>query len=292
MQPYSWIDLSDYLENRRIFARSLDDTGRLLLLTVAGEKSHHPVESRTYIIIEATENNVTEYTIPNCPDLLQFVQMLPDDELLLVNSLSYRRAEDDYDLNASVFSRDGTLKRQMLLGDSLEHVQTTADGHIWTGYRDQGIFGNRGWGMHPVGRPGLIQWDVQGNITYKYQPSAGLKHIADCYALNVVSDDAVFVYYYTQFPLVKLNSSGVLDYWQAPIHYSRHFAVWRNQVVFCGTHDDNFLRRYALNDNHEMELLSRHRVIERDDVIITRGRYIVIQRGHMVYRIDLAQALQ
>jgi hypothetical protein len=121
------------------------------------------------------------------------VQPLPKAEILLVNARSWYRGANDYDLNTKVFSQDGTLKREFLLGDGIRDVQVTADGRIWTSYYDEGIFGNFGW-EDPVGKNGLVLWDSSGQRLYEYMPSDALDWICDCYALNVVSDDEAWCY--------------------------------------------------------------------------------------------------
>ncbi|CAI7663265.1 unnamed protein product [Penicillium discolor] len=90
-------------------------------------------------------------------------------------------------------------------GDGIQSVQVTANGTIWTSYFDEGIFGNYGW-SDPIGSCGLLAWDEQGNKLYENREA----DIADCYALNVVNEDQVWFYYYTDFELGCI-SGGTVD---------------------------------------------------------------------------------
>ena len=81
----------------------------------------------------------------------------------------------------------------------IEDVQVTESGIIWTSYFDEGVFGNRGWN-DPIGKNGLVAWNGLGEKIYEFLPTTELGEICDCYALNVISDREVWLYYYTEFP--------------------------------------------------------------------------------------------
>ena len=110
---------------------------------------------------------------------------------MLVGARCTYYGNDQYDLNAKVCDRDGKL-----LGDGIQSVQVTENGTIWTSYFDEGIFGNYGW-SDPIGSCGMLAWDEHGNKLYENHAA----DIADCYALNVVNEDQVWFYYYTDFEL-------------------------------------------------------------------------------------------
>src|SRR5262249_19851523 len=153
---------------------------------------------------------------------------------------SRRRGHDDYDMNAQVYAASGAWMREMLLGDGIEGVQTTSTGLIWASYFDEGVFGNNGW-RTPVGASGLVAWDSNGTKCYEFQPPVGLDRISDCYAMNVDSDETVWCYYYTGFPLVRIRQQRVEHVWSMPLCGSRAFAVWRDYALFCGTYDERDL---------------------------------------------------
>lgn len=163
--------------------------------------------------------------------------------LLLACARSRYRGPDDYDRNGRLYTRGGKFVRGILLGDGIQAVQATAAGAIWTSYFDEGVFGNFGW-QEPVGASGLIAWDATGRKRYEFRPPAGLDAICDCYALNVASDDDVWLCYYTEFPLVRLHRQQVAGVWKVPVAGSHAFAVAGEYALFQGGYGDH--NRYHL----------------------------------------------
>ena len=74
-----------------------------------------------------------------------------------------------FDRNAKVFTVDGVLKRDFLLGDGIKDVQATTDGRIWVCYFDEGIFGSLGW-KNPIGARGFVLWNRFGSRIFTYSP--------------------------------------------------------------------------------------------------------------------------
>ena len=61
----------------------------------------------------------------------------------------------------------------MMLGDGIQHLQTTKSGEIWAAYFDEGIFGNLGW-RRPIGAKGLLRFNSDGKRVYEFQRVSGL----------------------------------------------------------------------------------------------------------------------
>ncbi|WP_254438422.1 hypothetical protein [Paenibacillus sp. DCT19] len=158
-------------------------------------------QKRVYkvLIVDSVQNAVHGITTLESHFNLHYAQPLGE-ELLLVGARSRYYGQDRYDLNGKIVDRDGQLLHELLLGDGIERVQTSVEGNIWTSYFDEGVFGNFGW-YEPVGAPGLIAWNRQGQQIYVNTKA----DIADCYALNVVSDQEVWFYYYTDFKVGRIT---------------------------------------------------------------------------------------
>jgi hypothetical protein len=238
-------------------------------------------------VLEATENYRTKYIIPESHTNYHYIQPLPDNELLLVRSRSRNHGRDVYDLNALVFTYDGKLQREFFLGDGIEQVQTTHEGTIWTSYFDVGVIGGSGWSQ-PVGRSGLIQWDQHGNKLKEFHPTGELKGIVDCYAMNVVSNIETWIYYHSQFPLVRLVNGYVEDYWLGSLRGARAFAIWRNYVLFCGSYDDRLFHMYQLEDHHKLIHMGSYDLFERVDEILSCRNHVVVRINQEFYRIDVS----
>jgi hypothetical protein len=238
-----------------------------------------------FIILEVSETHTTRYEIRNQLQDYHYVQPLPQSEFLLVSArITYQRRQD---LNARVFSTDGQQKREFLLGDGIEDVQTTSDGYIWTSYFDEGVLGNHGWST-PIGHQGLIQWNSQGEQTYQYWSPSGLEPVFDCYALNVISNEDTWFYYNPSFPLVHLHNHRVANYWYIPVGYSHVFAVWKSHALFYGNYKaPDTLYLVSLSKDHTAEVLNTYTLAEAPKWITARGTRVVYLIDDQCYLIDL-----
>ena len=84
------------------------------------------------------------------------------------------------------------------MGDASNDVQTTSNGHIWVSYSDEEVFGGG------VGQHGVVCFDSAGRAIFKYSEFADqnqLPRIVDCYAMDVVNAEEVWLSYYSDFPL-------------------------------------------------------------------------------------------
>ena len=122
------------------------------------------------------------------------------DSFVLVGARCWNRGSTDVDKNVLLLDRSGAVKREFCFGDGIEDCVTTSDGRILTSYFDEGIFGNLGW-KDPIGAPGLIVWDAQGNMLWKN----GLYDISDCYAVNWGVGRNLWFYSYPEYKLVCTN---------------------------------------------------------------------------------------
>jgi hypothetical protein len=237
-------------------------------------------------------------TIPGEHWNFHFVQPLPGDELLLVCARCHWAPKGKHDRNARVYGPDGRLVREFLLGDGIQRVQTTADGRIWTSYFDEGVFGNFGW-RDPVGASGLVCWDGHGRRLYEYRPPPGADAICDCYALNVPSDEEVWFYYYTDFPLVRLRRDSTATVWPCPVRGADAFAVAGPHVLFRGGYDRH--DRYHLFEvpNRGGEMTPRGTFTFTDAQgdgpvgasALGRGPFLYLFQGTLCYRVDVRELL-
>lgn len=172
--------------------------------------------------------------------------------------------------NGKVYSREGRLLRELVLGHGIEHLQTTRKGAIWTAYFDEGVFGD-----DPVSAHGLAAWDSSGECTYRFHPDlAGLDYICDCYALNVADDRETWLYYYNQFPLVLVRECRVSRYWNVPVAGAHAFAVRREHALFTGGYEQrDTLTLLRLGENAHCDVLARFRPCDEDGEALSADRF-------------------
>lgn len=213
LQPF--VDIATYIEGFEIVSSSLGGNGCIYVLLI----DRIPERERgmfvqtslrqfyTYKVIIINGSEIQEVILAGEKFNYHYVQPLGQHQLLLVGARAKKYRNQDYDHNAKVCDFDGNIIREFLLGDGIQDVQVTAEGTIWTSYFDEGVFGNFGWD-DPVGASGLVAWDENGKK--KFENNAA--EIADCYALNVISEDEVWFYYYTDFKLANIQGGTKQPY--------------------------------------------------------------------------------
>src|SRR5215510_5239180 len=173
------------------------------------------------------------------------IEMLPNGEILVVAPRCERFQDGGHELNAQVYDRTGTLRREFLLGDGIEHVQADARGNIWVGYFDEGVYGNFGWGgaegPTPLGAAGLSCFSAEGERLWDFSPPEGFDYISDCYALNV-SRHGAWACYYTGFPFVFIDANWQMRCWENEFVGSSAFAVAEERILLYGGYRDERTR--------------------------------------------------
>jgi len=119
----------------------------------------------------------------------------------------------------------------VILGEGINQVQTSSRSEVWVGYNDEGVY--------RAGEPGVACFDADGKRVFSFGDSVAnhddVPIIDDCYALNVASDDEVWVYYYSAFPLVRLVDKQFAGVWPRVPGVGAHaFAVGERSVLFAG----------------------------------------------------------
>lgn len=173
----------------------------------------------TSVDLEATNEN------------FHFCQSFGDGQWLLVRG----RAKGNVDQNAHVYGPNGRRLVSFHVGDGIEDVQATERDDIWVSYFDEGIFGDS-----DLGHSGLACFDPEGLPTFRFTALADpvVGSMADCYAFNAISSREVWLYYYTDFPLVKLVDNEISASWQMPVAGSHGFAVDGGRVLLGGSYSE------------------------------------------------------
>jgi hypothetical protein len=106
----------------------------------------------------------------------------------------------------------------------------------------------------PPSSYGLAAFDDAGTIV-AHAGSGPANSIADCYALNVISDTA-WACTYTDFPILACTPEGRSRWWSTSVSGSRGLAVERTYVLAAGGYAENGNRAVLvrLDDNHATQL--------------------------------------
>ena len=182
---------------------------------------------------------------------------------------------------ASVYDGTGRHQRTLDLGDASNDMQTTPNGKIWVSYFDEGVYGGG------VGQGGVVCFDSSGDPAFRYFDFAEeneLPFIDDCYAMNVVSEDEVWLCYYSAFPLVSIRGFRLLRVWKEFGCMDKAFSLLEGAVIFpkCYTriHEGHSqLLRRTLAESPQTEPLKA----TDDEGGIISGQFKAAARGSRFY---------
>jgi hypothetical protein len=196
--------------------------------------------------------------------------------------------------NAVLVDEDGQVRRRLTLGDGIADLRTTADDSIWASYFDEGVFGNYGWnspGPRPIGAAGLVRFDGSGEPRGAYDAAAaGTDDICDAYALNVEPDGTVWVYFYTEFPIVRWRA-GQYTRWACGLGGARAIAVRDDRALLVGNYDKPALARTVqLRSDGTTALLTRATIVTPEGAPIGPTRTATL--GHRIFFLEGSRVLE
>jgi hypothetical protein len=196
-----------------------------------------------WVVARSGAAGVETVTVADLPLVVSYVQPLPGNRLLLAGARCHWRPEGP-ERNAVIVDPLGRVCAAFTIGDGVQDVRITADGVIWVSYFDEGVFGNYGWhhpGPGPIGAPGLVAFDATGEITFAYDATAARSDdICDAYAMNVTADGAAWVYFYTDFPIVRVQR-GTYRLWRTDVAGARALAVHDDRALLFGGYRESSL---------------------------------------------------
>jgi hypothetical protein len=267
---------------------------RLLVLVSMGERDENWIDRRSAcdwrVLSIAPSGACDEYHVRNQRDNFNLVQPLPSGMLLATRRCEF--SEHAVRPNGKVFDLDGKILRSLVLGDGIHDLQATESGLIWASYFDEGVFGNLEW-THPIGSCGLRQFDDRGDHTYEFKPVSGLDAIDDCYALNVTSNDEAWCYYYSQFPIVRIQDRRIVQHWVSPISGASGLCIGRDAVLMQGGYQsDEWKLLHLANDGTvrieaSFEFFGTTGQVLRSSTARARGESIWFAEGEDVYHVSL-----
>ncbi|GAA3990794.1 hypothetical protein GCM10022247_07000 [Allokutzneria multivorans] len=213
-----------------LLCSSIGPSGEVITLWAAEDKT-------TAFVTVHAHGTTTTTQIAWRPVAFPSVQPLPDGKVLIVGARCQWRP-DGPERNAVVYDANGSAVLEQTLGDGISHVLTTRQGEVWVGYFDEGVYGSCGWGDRdsapPVGKHGLTRWSADLDLRWQYRADQW-GSISSCYALNV-HDDTAWAYYYTDFPVVRVDGDTVTG-WHNDVSGASALAVGGSTVAFFGGYE-------------------------------------------------------
>ncbi len=237
----------EVIQQRNLITIRVDFSGTPVLLSLDGTPNYRSKDGcsaklwsdriNNYCLHYFSEGAFKLIDLAPTRENYHYVQPIGSDQWLLVRA----RASGYSDKNAHIYSSTGEHLHSFHAGEGIADVQVTENGHIWISFFDQGIFA---FGS-AFGQAGLICLDETGNLLFEYANNSEQMEeiISDCYAMNVVSPQDIWIYYYTDFPLVQISDWQVQQRWSPiPISGSHAFAVNKDyHALFDGDYGTHAL---------------------------------------------------
>ncbi|MEG0472917.1 MAG: hypothetical protein RR588_11330 [Solibacillus sp.] len=156
------------------------------------------------------------------------IQPIGDGHFLLVCARSYYHDAQNIEENARIYDENGRFIRSFCLGDGIKHVYVTKNQEIWTGYFDEGVFGNYGW-EEPIGSSGLVGWDAYGGKKDSLEEDKEY-FIDECLALNGIANGEIW-FFFSIDSKIGVRKEGLTLYYSPEDIYFQAFAVNGEMIV-------------------------------------------------------------
>lgn len=192
------ISFKDIVEAYQLKKVSLDYKQNVILLV------QDNTDQPCIIYLDKNNVNISKFNLNVDIDVesVRCMQRIGEKWLLIFNY------EDD---NAVIYNSDGSEHCKFYAGEGIQDCQVDVNEDIWVSYCDEGVFGEC-----PIGVNGIVAFDSKGQLIFdsydQYVEKYNIPYIDDCYAMNVIDGD-VWLYYYSEFPLVQMKDKKIHMSW-------------------------------------------------------------------------------
>ncbi|EJR29842.1 MULTISPECIES: hypothetical protein [Bacillus cereus group] len=270
------ISFKDIVEAYQLKKVSLDYKQNVILLVQ--DNTNQPC----IIYLDKNNVNISKFNLNVDIDVesVQCMQRIGEGWLLIFNY------EEE---NAVIYNADGSEHCKFYAGEGIQDCQVDVNEDIWVSYCDEGVFGEC-----PIGVNGIVAFDSTGHLIFnnydQYVERFNVPPIDDCYAMNVIDGD-VWLYYYSEFPLVQMKDKNFHMLWNeinvTMEIWSESFAVVQGKVVFITR--DKKLVVYDLNNNHVYDSNPCNELGEPIQLVnyYSRGSVMYFQTDDALYYVEL-----
>lgn len=246
----------------------------------AGFFRNHAKQANRFRAIHYDDGELSVVALPETRENFTFAQRLPNGGWLMVRP----RSTGPEDHNAHRFDRNGRLELTFYAGDAIKDVQVTPSGNVWLSYFDEGIFGEQ-----PLGPAGIERLSMDGEINRSTLDVTELD-MADCYALNAVSDDEVWCCYYRDFPVARIGETTELIHETTGLQGVSAIAVGEEGLLLAGEYENPSALHWMGHKNHAAR---RTTVFGPDDMLLmatplaARGNRLLVTADDELFTIDV-----
>jgi hypothetical protein len=256
-----------------------------------------PTASTSVLLTVHDSRIVAALHLEQFPVAYPMIQPLPNGRVLAVGARCnwYPGGPDE---NAVIYDPEGHIEASGTVGDGVQEVMTTPSGQIWVSYFDEGVYGNYGWGRpgpDPIGHCGLIRFSSDFTSLWRFPYGSTYGSIDDCYALNVVGEEA-WACYYSDFPIVSVVD-GTVRGWTNEIAGARAILIEREHVALAGGYGDEhnrFVRgvlsaqRFVAESTNDI-LLPGGEPLPKGAGMVGRGNELHVVHGMTWYKLALEE---
>lgn len=174
----------------RQFTTNIELDGEVLVdVDVLTDNSFIAITDRGSVILPFDKIKLTQtFKFP-------IIRQLSDNSFLVADS----RTDNDGVDNCFIYDLKAHTLKHFYAGDGIEDIEVLRNKIVIT-YFDEGVYGTEG-----PNNQGLVIFDFDGNILFKYNEKHGDQIISDCYCICKHGTNRVLFLPYTEFPLIELN---------------------------------------------------------------------------------------
>ena len=245
-------------------------------------------ESYSYHVVHVKDGQKTVVHLPEEKWNYHYIQPIDNGHILLVGARSYYHDAQNIEENARVYDKNGRLIRSFCLGDGIEHVYVTKNQEIWTGYFDEGVFGNYGW-EEPIGRSGLVGWNASGHKIDSMEEDKEYS-IFECLALTSDAENRIW-FFFSIDSKIGVRKDGRTVYYSPEGLGFQSFAVNGDTIIA-------YRERWGLSlfemqregDEckvvHEIELIKPNGTAVEPELVSNREKWILFLDGDELYMFE------
>ncbi|AMO85360.1 hypothetical protein B857_03838 [Solibacillus isronensis B3W22] len=246
-------------------------------------------KSYRYQVVHLKDGQKKVLDLPEETWNYHYIQPIDDGHILLVCARSYYHDAQNIEENARVYDENGCFIRSFCLGDGIEHVFVTKNQEIWTGYFDEGVFGNYGW-KDPVGSSGLVGWDASGGKMDSLEEDTEY-YIFDCLALNDVPNEGIW-FFFSLESMIGVRKEGLTKYYPTEDMHFHAFAVkWETIIAYQGRGEHAFFELQREGNEYKtvrkLELMKPNGKPLEPQLVNNRENKLLFLDGNELYMYEL-----